>query len=393
MALEIKKARKYAHRLKIGLGGPTGAGKTYTMLRLLTEIAKRESGRVGVIDSEHGTASLYAEEFDFDVIELESFAPDRYIEAIDAFERSPEHVCIGVDSLSHAWIGKDGELEQVDLLAKASRDNSFVAWRTVTPQHNRLVEKLVSCQKHLIVTLRSKMAYEMQENAQGKKAPVKLGMAPMMRDGIEYEFDVYAEIDVGHTLEITKTRCKAVDGHRVKEAGESLAAKLWEWAQGDAAPVHEASQERPGVVNAAPAAASPAPSPAFDQLGVFAKPDGSINMLAFGAELRRRELSPKDLHGIVEPNAAGDGLDIRRWLRENPTRTLLRLTEMGQCNRYGHEEPVFTEDPDDGMVCPRCKLPQEAKDEPPPEPEEHEEAHDAAGEAMALASAQAGFPV
>lgn len=370
MALEIKKARKYGHHLKIGLGGPTGAGKTYTMLRLLTEIAKREGGRVGVIDSEHGTASLYAEDFDFDVIELESFAPDRYIEAIDAFERSPDHVCIGVDSLSHAWIGKDGELEQVDLLAKASRDNSFVAWRTVTPQHNRLVEKLVSCQKHLIVTLRSKMAYEMQENAQGKKAPVKLGMAPMMRDGIEYEFDVYAEIDVGHTLEITKTRCKAVDGHRVKEAGESLAAKLWEWAQGDAAPpkpVNDATQERHAGAGRGDASfdTSPAPSPAFDQLGTFAKPDGSINMLAFGAELRRRDLSPKDLHGIVEPNAAGDGLDIRRWLKENPTRTLLQLTAMGACNRYGHEEPVFSEDPDAGMHCPRCNKTLDAEAGPP----------------------------
>lgn len=235
--MEIKKATKYAARLRLGIGGVTGAGKTYTMLRIGTEWAKREGGRLGVIDTEHGTASLYADEFDFDVIELESFAPDRYIEAVHAFERSAEHVVIGIDSLSHAWIGKDGELEQVDrIAAKSQSGNSFTAWRTVTPQHNSLVEALVGCKKHLIVTMRSKMAYELQEGQNGKKTPVKLGMAPMMRDGIEYEFDVYADIDVSHTFEVTKTRCRAVDGYRTSKAGEEFAGTLWDWAQGEAAP-------------------------------------------------------------------------------------------------------------------------------------------------------------
>lgn len=322
--MEIKKARKYAHKLKLGLGGPTGAGKTYTMLRLLTEIAKREGGRVGVIDSEHGTASLYAEEFDFDVIELQSFAPDRYIEAVEAFEKSPEHCCVGIDSLSHAWIGKDGELEQVDLLAKASRDNSFVAWRTVTPQHNRLVDKLVTCSKHLVVTLRSKMAYEMQENSQGKKAPVKLGMAPMMRDGIEYEFDVYAEIDVGHTLEITKTRCKAVDGLRVKEAGESLAGKLWEWAQGEAAPAVVAPPPTPA--RATPPAPSSEPTLPLP-LAETVQPAG-FDSTWFWRAVKDANLTQADI-GMVAGMMNGRPTPMV-WLDKNPGKTMTDLIDLAR---------------------------------------------------------------
>lgn len=377
--MAIQKAVKYKHRIRLGLAGPTGSGKTMSALRIGQGIAEKEGGRLGVIDTEHGSASLYAEEFDFDVIELTSFAPDRYVEAIHEFEQAGGYAVIIVDSMTHAWNGKDGALEQVDKKAGMA-GNSFTAWRDVTPQHTRLVEALLTCKAHLIVTLRSKMAYELDTDPRTKRTTVrKLGLQPIQRDGMEYEFDVFADIDVDNTLSISKTRNKALSGFQVQKAGESLGVQLWEWAEGNAAPtrpepiVNEAAQERPGVITAgapgrvvdASFATSPAPSPAFDQLGTFAKPDGSINMLAFGAELRRRDLSPKDLHGIVEPNAAGDGLDIRRWLKENPTRTLLQLTAMGACNRYGHEEPVFSEDPDAGMHCPRCNKTLDAEAGPP----------------------------
>lgn len=306
MALEIKKAVKYEHKLRLGLGGPTGSGKTYTALRMACEIAKREGGRVLLIDTEHGSASLYAEEFDFDVIELTSFAPDRYIEAIHVGEASAEHVVIAIDSLSHAWIGKDGELEQVDKLAAKNHDNSFIAWRHITPQHNALVEALVGCKKHLIVTMRSKMAYELQEDAKtGKKAPVKLGMAPMMRDGIEYEFDVYAEIGIDHTLEISKTRCKKVDGYRVKEAGEELADILYEWSLGEAAP--------------------PKPEPAVNQLGAFGDPAGKLNAREFMTHLSNEGLTTDDLALVAKPTNGANKADVTGWLVANPDKTLMNL--------------------------------------------------------------------
>lgn len=309
MALEIKKARKYAHKLRIGLGGPTGSGKTKTGLEMGTELARNEGGRLLVIDTEHGTASLYAEEYDFDVIELTSFAPDRYIEAIHFGEASPEHVVIMVDSLSHAWIGKDGELEQVDKLAAKNHDNSFIAWRHVTPQHNSLVEALVSCKKHLIVTMRSKMAYELQEQQNGTKKPVKLGMAPMMRDGIEYEFDVYAEIAIDHTLEISKTRCAKVDGYRMQKAGRELAGILWEWAQGDAAPEKEPEPEK------------------VDQFGRFARPDGGLNQIALLGEMKRQGLDTDDMALVAKPLNGSAKADIGAWFRANPQKTVEQLLE------------------------------------------------------------------
>jgi hypothetical protein len=73
---------------------------------------------------------------------------------------------IGLDSLSHAWIGKDGALEQVDKAAERDpRNNSFTAWRNVTPKHNKLVDTMLSCKAHLIATIRAKTEFVQEKNA------------------------------------------------------------------------------------------------------------------------------------------------------------------------------------------------------------------------------------
>ena len=101
-----------------------------------------------------------------------------------------------IDSLSHAWSGQGGVLEMVDKQAATSRsNNSYTAWRNVTPEHNRLVDTILQCKMHVIVCMRSKTAYELQENERGKKVPVKVGLAPIQRDGMEYEFTIVFDID------------------------------------------------------------------------------------------------------------------------------------------------------------------------------------------------------
>jgi hypothetical protein len=216
------KATRKQLKLRMALVGPTGAGKTRTALKLAKYLGKR----VAVIDTENRSASIYVglpDVPDFDVLELDTFSPRAYYEAIRDAEREGYDVII-VDSLSHAWDGKDGALAMVDNAARRSQSgNSYTAWRDVTPEHNQLVDALVRCKSHLITTMRVKMEYVLEEDARGKKVPKKVGLAPIQRSGLEYEFSVVADMDTEHTLMVAKTRLDPLDGYVRSKPGRELA--------------------------------------------------------------------------------------------------------------------------------------------------------------------------
>lgn len=220
------KAARHSAKLRLALCGPTGSGKTFTALA----IASGLGARIAVIDTEHGSASRYADEFTFDVVELTSFHPEQYLKALTAAAVEGYDVCI-VDSLSHAWTGDSGILDLHDKAVKRDRTgNSFTAWREVTPLHNKLVEGLVQARTHLIVTLRTKTEYVVVQDDKGKQVPKKVGMAPVQRDGIEYEFDLVGDLDLSHTLLISKTRIRAFDAAVIERPdltfGQALAREL-----------------------------------------------------------------------------------------------------------------------------------------------------------------------
>jgi hypothetical protein len=131
-----------------------------------------------------------------------------------------------IDSLSHAWMGKGGILEFVDNAAKRSQGNSYVGWRDATPLHNRLVASVLAYPGHVVVTLRSKMAYELVENSKGKKVPQKIGLQPIQRDGVEYEFDLICDVDLDHNLIVGKTRFSELDGVLVNKPGPEFGARI-----------------------------------------------------------------------------------------------------------------------------------------------------------------------
>jgi hypothetical protein len=80
-----------------------------------------------------------------------------------------------IDSLSPAWAGEGGILDLHDKASLASRSgNSFAAWREVTPKHNALVDALIGADLHVIVTLRTKTAYDLTDDGSGKKRPIKV---------------------------------------------------------------------------------------------------------------------------------------------------------------------------------------------------------------------------
>ncbi len=226
MSLTFQRATKKSARLRLALIGVAGAGKTYTALNIATNLG----GRVAVIDTERGSASKYSDMFDFDVLELETFSPQNYVDAINAAEEAGYEVLI-IDSLSHAWTGKGGALDQVDRIAKRSQSgNTFGAWRDVTPMHNALVDGIINARMHIITTMRAKTDYVQEKNEKTGRVTVrKVGLAPVQRDGLEYEFDVVADLDQDNNLIVGKTRCPAVSGAVIPKAGKEIAQKLTAW--------------------------------------------------------------------------------------------------------------------------------------------------------------------
>lgn len=222
----FKPAKKSQSKLRLALIGISGSGKTYTALTL----AKHLGQRIAVIDTERGSASKYSGDVAaFDVLELDDYAPANYVRAIKA-AGAAEYDVLVIDSMTHAWTGKGGAIEMVDRAQKRSgNSNSFVAWREVTPEHNAMVDAILQSPCHVIATVRAKTAYEMEENDRGRKVPKKIGMKPEQRDGLEYEFDVVADLDAEHHLLVTKTRCAALDRAVIKNPGEDVAKILSGW--------------------------------------------------------------------------------------------------------------------------------------------------------------------
>lgn len=232
--MAFQKATKVKAKLRLGLCGLAGSGKTFTALSVATELAKlyradgRGEGRIAVIDSERGSASLYADKFDFDVAELDSFSPLSYVDKIHEAEQAGYDWII-IDSLTHAWAGKDGALDQKDQAAERG-GNSWTAWRNVTPKHNALVDAMLGSRSHVIATLRQKMEY-VQEVENGKTTIKKVGLAPIQREGMDYEFTLVGDVDLSHSMKIAKTRChEYIDvGDQFEKPGENFARRIYGW--------------------------------------------------------------------------------------------------------------------------------------------------------------------
>lgn len=233
----FKKAVKSTTKLRLALCGTSGSGKTMTSLILASSILKIIGGpgnesRIAVIDTENGSASKYADLFDFDVLELRDYHPENYIEAIKAAESNGYGMII-IDSLSHAWSGKGGALELNDKFTQASRSkNSFNAWAKTTPIWQSLIDSIIHCKCHIMVTMRTKAEYVItQENCNGRtiSKPEKIGMAPIIREGIDYEFDIVGDMDGSNFISISKTRCSDLKGWMEEKPGQGLADVIIKW--------------------------------------------------------------------------------------------------------------------------------------------------------------------
>lgn len=223
MSFTFTKATKTALKARIAFEGVSGGGKTFSALSVASGLGKS----IAVIDTEHNSAKLYADLFDFDHLGVDRYGPDVLIGALAA--ASSYDVAV-VDSLSHWWMGTDGMLEQVDRAARRSGGgNSFAGWKEMRPHERKMIEAMLAFPGHLIVTLRTKTEWVIEENDRGKKVPRKIGMKAEQREGLEYEFTIVGQLDHENNLVITKSRCPALSGQMVHKPGVDFAHTLLDW--------------------------------------------------------------------------------------------------------------------------------------------------------------------
>ena len=228
--MDFKPAQRKRAKLRLAISGTSGAGKTYSSLLLASGITPWN--KIAIIDSENGSAELYAHLGEYSVLTLQPpYDPEKYVAAIKLAEQKGFEVII-VDSLSHAWSGEGGILDQQGKATETKyKGNSWAAWRECTPKHNTLVEAMLKSSCHVIATMRSKTEYtQITEN--GKPTIKKLGMAPIQRDGVEYEFTTVFDLSIDHIAVTSKDRTGIFDGKYFKPDA-ATGQKLLSWLNCD----------------------------------------------------------------------------------------------------------------------------------------------------------------
>lgn len=222
------KATRTAVKLKLGVQGPSGSGKTLGALCLARSLVGPE-GRIAVIDTENETASLYSDRVEFDTLPIGApYLSKKYIDGI-ALAIAEGYDIVVLDSISHQWAGDGGILARKDLKDKQG-GNSWTNWATFTTEHEGFKAAILQSPIHLIATLRSKQEYVAEQNAQGKTAPKKLGMAPIQREGMEYELSCVFEVSMGHDATISKDRTGLFESGVAYDLTKPLVGKLLnEW--------------------------------------------------------------------------------------------------------------------------------------------------------------------
>lgn len=224
--------------MKLALISPSGAGKTHSSLLIAAGLTgwsaetddPESMPKIAVIDTENGSASMEVGKPGIPRFKVHEIDPPytllKYVEAIDAAQKAGFEVLI-IDSISHLWDGEGGMRQQKDALDAADpKGNQWAHWGPITRDHEAFKAWILKSDLHLICTIRSKQAYEQVEE-DGKKKIVRLGLQPIQRDGMEYEFGVVFSMEQNHYTEVWKDRTSLFDGKRFKpsrETGETLIA-------------------------------------------------------------------------------------------------------------------------------------------------------------------------
>lgn len=196
--MQLRTSERKRAKIKMALQGSAGSGKTYSSLLLAQGLTDGDLSKVAIIDTENGSADLYAHLGNYNVLSLTPpFSPEKYIEAIEVCEKAGMEVII-LDSISQVW---EFLLDFHSNLA----GNSFTNWAKVTPRQKAFVDKILQAEAHIIATMRTKQDYVLNQK-DGKFIPEKVGLKAIQRDGVDYEFTLVFDIDIKHFAVSSKDR-------------------------------------------------------------------------------------------------------------------------------------------------------------------------------------------
>jgi hypothetical protein len=197
--MQLKQSKRQNVKLRLGISGASGFGKTYSALQLAYGMTQDWS-KIAVVDSE-SSASLYSSLGNFNVLDLKApYSPARYIQAIEVCEKANIEVII-IDSITHEWNGAGGCL---DIQAKLG--GRFQDWAKVTPLHQQFIDKILQSTCHIITTTRRKVDYSL-DVVGNRTQVVKHGTKEITREGFEYELTVNFElINDQHLAKTSKDR-------------------------------------------------------------------------------------------------------------------------------------------------------------------------------------------
>lgn len=295
---KFQRAERKRAKVKIAITGPSGAGKTYSALALASGLGKR----IAVIDTENDSASLYSDRFEFDTLVIDApYTIQKYLEAINAAQEEGYDVLI-IDSITHAWAGEGGLLAKKEAL-DARGGNSFSNWAGITREHEQFKANLLGSDIHLICTMRSKQDYVLDMGDKGKTTPRKVGLAPIQRDGMEYEFTTVFDVSMDHDASTSKDRTGLFDGHTTKITSQT-GRRFQEWLNGakvEALPKKENPANVAELDGNIRKANEQQLRRLFGMKNSVAMPDETLKnlLLEFGAE-SSRELSASDCEELID---------------------------------------------------------------------------------------------
>jgi hypothetical protein len=222
--MQLRKATRKKAKIRLGLSAVSGGGKTYSAI-LIAKGLVGDLSKVAIIDTENGSADLYAHLGDFNVLPLTApFAPERYIEAIRSCEKAGMDVII-IDSITHEWDGKGGCLDIVESLGGKYQD-----WAKVTPRHQDFINAILHSPCHVITTVRRKQDYEMIKDGNKMKVE-KAGLKEITREGFEYELTANLEIDQRHNATASKDRTNLFMGKPAFVPSEKTGEMIAQWCE------------------------------------------------------------------------------------------------------------------------------------------------------------------
>lgn len=218
--MQLQQAQRQNVKIKLALQGSSGSGKSYSALQIGYGLVNNWS-KIAVIDTENQSASLYANMGNFNVLVLKPpFSPERYIQALNVCMQSQMQVII-IDSLSMEW----------EFILDAHSNltgNSYTNWAKFTPRHQQLIQAILQADCHIICTLRAKQDYVLSEK-NGKMVPEKVGMKPIQREGVDYEFTIVFELDIRHNATASKDRTGLFMGKPEFKINSQTGKEIADW--------------------------------------------------------------------------------------------------------------------------------------------------------------------